>query len=75
MASVNLDDIKKIVATQLGTSKVNDTDRIVEDLGAESSDIANIIAAVEDKYKVSVSEDRIKSISTVRDVFMAIQQA
>jgi acyl carrier protein len=75
MASVNLDDIKKIVATQLGTSQVIDTDRIVEDLGAESSDIANIIAAVEDKYKVSVSEDKIKSISTVRDVFMAVQQA
>jgi acyl carrier protein len=75
MASANLEDIKKIVATQLGAGKVNDTDRVVEDLGAESSDVANIIAAVEDKYKVSVSEDTIKSISTIRDIFMAVQNA
>jgi acyl carrier protein len=75
MASASIDDIKKIVATQLGTSKVNDTDRVVEDLGAESSDVANIIAAVEDKYKISVSEDTIKGISTVRDIFMAVQGA
>ena len=54
---------------------MNDSDRIVEDLGAESSDIANIIAAVEDKYKISVPEDTIKSIATVRDMFIVVQKA
>ena len=75
MADVKLDDIKKMIAAQLGLSTVNDSDRIVEDLGAESSDIANIVAAVEDKYHITVSEDQIKTIATVRDVFLSVQQA
>jgi acyl carrier protein len=75
MANVSMNDIKGLIATQLGVASVNDKDRIVEDLGAESSDIANIIAAVEDKYQVSISEDTIKSISTVADIFAAVQRA
>jgi acyl carrier protein len=75
MASATIDDIKSLVAIQLGVGSVNDSDRIVEDLGAESSDVANIVSAVEDKYGISVPEDKIKSISTVRDVFVAVQNA
>jgi acyl carrier protein len=75
MAVVTIDEIKGIIATQLGAENVNSRDRIVEDLGAESSDIANIIAAVEDKYHVAVPEESIKSISTVADVFAAVQRA
>ena len=75
MVAAKIDDIKSLVTTQLGVGSVNDSDRIVEDLGAESSDIANIVAAVEDKYGIKVPEDKIKLISTVRDVFVAVQNA
>ena len=75
MATVNMNDIKTLIAGQLGVASVNETDRVVEDLGAESSDIANIIAAVEDKYGIQVPEGSIKSIQTVRDVFSAVQKA
>jgi acyl carrier protein len=75
MANVSLDEIKQLVSNQMGTGSVNDTDRIVEDLGAESSDVANIIAAVEDRYGIQVPEGAIKNITTVRDVYMAVQNA
>ncbi len=75
MATANMNDIKTLIARQLGTANVNETDRVVEDLGAESSDVANIIAAIEDKYSIRVPENTIKSIQTVRDVFMAVQNA
>lgn len=75
MATVNMNDIKTLIAGQLGAASVNETDRIVEDLGAESSDVANIIAAIEDKYHIQVPEGSIKSIATVRDVFSAVQKA
>jgi len=75
MASASINDIKQIVATQLGVGSVNEGDRVVEDLGAESSDIANIVAAVEDKFRINVPEDKIKSISTVRDIFSVVQKA
>jgi len=75
MANVTIDEIKQLVSNQMGTGSVNDTDRIVEDLGAESSDVANIIAAVEDRYGIQVPEGAIKNIATVRDVYMAVQNA
>lgn len=75
MANVSLDEIKQLVGNQMGAGSVSDTDRIVEDLGAESSDIANIIAAVEDRYGIQVPESQIKNIVTVRDIYMAVQQA
>ncbi len=75
MATVNMNDIKTLIAGQLGIASVNETDRVVEDLGAESSDVANIIAAIEDKYHIQVPEGSIKSIQTVRDVFSAVQKA
>jgi acyl carrier protein len=72
MATATLDEVKAIIRTQMGLGRVNDGDRIVEDLGAESADIANIIAAVEDKYGVSVPDAQIKSISTVSDVLKVV---
>lgn len=36
-----------LLAAQLGVSRVGESDRIVEDLWAESMDIVNIVAAVE----------------------------
>ena len=50
MATVNITDIKTLIGNQLGSNGISDDQRIVEDLGAESADVANIIAAVEDKY-------------------------
>lgn len=75
MANVSMSDIQQLIADQLGTGDVGASDRIVEDLGAESSDIANIIAAVEDRYGITVSEDAIADINTVQDVFVAVQNA
>jgi acyl carrier protein len=69
---VNIIEIKTLIADQLGISEVSENDRIVEDLGAESADIANIVAAVEDKYDIEVSEDKLEGLVTVRDVYVAI---
>ena len=71
MASIS--EVKEIIENQLGLSGISEDDRIVEDLGAESSDIINIVAAVEDYYNITVEEDQIQNIRTVRDVFMVIQ--
>ena len=74
MTTVNITDIKTLIGNQLGSNGISDDQRIVEDLGAESADVANIIAAVEDKYGISVPEDDIKNLSTVRDVYMEVQK-
>lgn len=74
MASVTLDEIKKLVGLQLGRRNVNDSDRLVEDLGAESSDVANIIAAAEEKYHISIKESEIACIFTPIDLSELVQK-
>jgi acyl carrier protein len=74
MTIVTLEDIKTLISIQLGVDRVLEDDRIVEDLGAESSDLANIIAAVEDKYRVEVDRAELEDIKTVRDVYLKVQK-
>ena len=74
MASMN--DVKTLIADQLGLDDgdVQPDSRIVEDLGAESSDVANIMTAIQDRYGIKVSEDQIAKFITVSDVYLGIQQ-
>ncbi len=72
--TVNLDDINKLIGLQLGKRNVQAHDRLVEDLGAESADVANIVARVEEKYGVSIKEAEIARIFTPADLFDLIQK-
>jgi acyl carrier protein len=57
-----------LVARQLGLHEVGLDDRLVEDLGAESIDVVTIVAVVEESYRVSVDEERLPRLRTVRDL-------
>lgn len=74
MPPVLMDDIKKLVGMQLGKRNVNEYDRFMEDLGAESADIANIVATVEEKYRITIKEAEIASIFTPADLLVLVQQ-
>jgi acyl carrier protein len=65
---VALDEIRTLVRLQLGAREARAEDRIVEDLGAESLDIVGILAAVEDRFGVSLDETAIPDIRTVADL-------
>jgi acyl carrier protein len=69
-----LDEIKTMVALQLGVKDVHAEDRLVEDLGAESADVLNIVAALEDKYQITVDEPELQDVSTVSDLQTLVQR-
>jgi acyl carrier protein len=71
--AVTIEDIQTLVGLQLGRRKVSGQDRLLEDLGAESADIVNIIATVEDKYRISLVEADISRVRTVRDLYDLIE--
>lgn len=71
--AVTIEDIQTLVGLQLGRRKVSAQDRLLEDLGAESADIVNIIATVEDKYRISLEEADISRVRTVRDLYDLIK--
>jgi acyl carrier protein len=69
-------DVRTLVANHLGLddADVQPDSRIVEDLGAESSDVANIVASIQDHFGVRVAEDQVARFVTVNDIFLGIQQ-
>lgn len=71
---MTIDEIRDLVAVQLGARTVAAGDRLVEDLGAESADVVNLVAAVEDKYAIAVEEEEIADLRTVRDVFELVRR-
>jgi acyl carrier protein len=73
MADVKLEDIKRLVGLQLGTRQIGEHDRFLEDLAAESADVANIIAVVEEKYKITIRESEIAKIFTPNDLFELVK--
>ena len=73
-AGVSIDDINLIVGLILGARTSQPDDRLVEDLGAESVDILNIIAALEEKYSIRIKDSEVKQGITSSDLFKIVSQ-
>lgn len=74
MTDISIEEINELVALQLGIHTVAEHDRLMEDLDAESADVANIIAAVEEKYHIVVKESEIAKIFTPADLFELVRK-
>ena len=62
------EEIRALVGRQLGLRDVRLEDDIAADLGAVSADIINIVAALEDLYKVVIGEEELPDIRTVEQL-------
>jgi acyl carrier protein len=65
---VSLEEICTLVGLQLGVRNVKGSDRIQENLGADSVDVVNIVATVEEKYRIEIEEAELAGIHTVGDL-------
>ena len=74
MLEVTMEDIQRLVGLQLGKRKIEAHDRFMEDLAAESADVANIIAVVEEKYQITIKESEIAKIFTPVDLFELVRK-
>lgn len=66
-----LDKIKEIISEQLG---VNENDislesSFVEDLGADSLDLVELLMAFSDEFMMEISDEEAEEIKTVGDVY------
>ena len=66
---IELADVCRTVDLVLGRRKTSAADRLVEDLGAESIDVLNVMVTLEQKYAVSIDEAAMATVSTVRDLY------
>ncbi len=61
--------VKAIIAEQLGVAEdeVGSSDSIVDDLGADSVDIAELIMALEEEFEVDISDEDAEKMASVKD--------
>ncbi|WP_420141265.1 acyl carrier protein [Sphingomonas sp.] len=66
--------VKKIVVEHLGVEaeKVNEEASFIDDLGADSLDIVDLVMAFEEEYGVEIPDDAAEKITTVKDAISYI---
>jgi acyl carrier protein len=67
--------VKSIIVEQLGVSleEVTPAASFIEDLGADSLDIVELIMALEEEYDMEIPDEDAEKIQTVDDVIKYIQ--
>ncbi len=68
--------VKEIVVDQLGVdaAEVNPDAKFVDDLGADSLDLTELIMAMEEEFSVEISDEDAQQIQKVQDAISFIEK-
>lgn len=67
---MTIDKVKDMLASQLNISKdkIKEDSKIVEDLGADSLDIVELLMTLEEESGIVVSDEDAQKIKTIQDI-------
>ena len=68
--------VKKMIVEQLGVneSEVQPDAKFIDDLGADSLDIVELVMALEDEYGIEIPDEDAEKIQTVGDAVRYIEE-
>jgi acyl carrier protein len=71
------DEVKEVIVEQLNVAseEVKPEAKFVEDLGADSLDVVEMIMALEEKFEIEIPDSDAEKIQTVQDVVDYIEKA
>ncbi len=69
------DDVKEVVVEQLnvGPDEVKEESKFIEDLGADSLDVVELVMALEEKFDIEIPDEQAEGIATVADAIKFIE--
>ncbi|MCD8328331.1 MAG: acyl carrier protein [Ruminococcus sp.] len=72
---MTFDKVKEIIIDQLDVDedKVTMEASIVDDLGADSLDIVDMVMTLEEEFDVKISDDEVENVKTVGDIVKIIE--
>ncbi len=75
MADVSVEKIKEIIAEKLeiGIEQITDDAKFIDDLGADSLDVVELIMTLEDEFEIEISDEEAEKIVTVGDAINFIK--
>ena len=75
--NMNIEKIKELLASQLNISidKIKDDSKLVEDLGADSLDMVEMLMTLEDEFGITIPDDKINQIKTVGQIVELIEES
>ncbi|MDI6763946.1 MAG: acyl carrier protein [Thermodesulfobacteriota bacterium] len=67
--------VREIIVEQLGVneSEVNPEAKFIDDLGADSLDLVELVMALEEEYNLEISDEDAEKIQTVGDAIEYIR--
>ena len=70
------DKVTNIISEQLGigTEEIQPEAKFMEDLGADSLDLVELVMAMEDEFGISIPDDKVEEIKTVQDAVNFIRR-
>ncbi len=76
MSETVFERLQKILAEQLEIDEqdINRDSELVDDLGADSLDIVDLVMSIEDEFAIEVPDEEIEQLKTVGDAVKYIEE-
>ncbi len=71
-----IEEVKEVVVEQLNVNpdEVKEDSKFVEDLGADSLDVVELVMALEEKFDIEIPDTDAEKIITVNDAIKYIEE-